>query len=126
MDTGEGVDIWYQVEDEGRDTAMIKGFTGQYVNDLLSAIRDNEGLQCAASQLQPFVNEMISLRELEDDIDLPEMLDFKVLVNEYRITRRNPIIIRLPGTLLSSRLFGFLTAISFLDSIWEGKQHGFF
>jgi hypothetical protein len=103
----EGVDIWYQVE--GREQAKIKGFTGQDVDELLGEIKDKEELSDAASTLQPFVkrqdSEEISLRTLEDELGYNETLDFENLVSEYGIWRKNPIIVRPPGTLLSSRLF---------------------
>ena len=108
MDIDEEVDIWYQVE--GRASALIEGFTGQFVNALLEEIVVKEKLQVAASTLQPFVkkqnsDEKKSLRELEDELCRGQTLNFKDLVTKHDIWRRNPIIVRLPGTLLSSRHF---------------------
>ena len=103
MDTDGAVDIWYQVE--GRSQAFIRGFTGQYIDELLGEIKDKEELSNAASTLQLFVKQQepdkeISLRKLEDDLDDDKTLNFSELITAYNIGRKNPIMVRLPGMLL--------------------------
>jgi len=104
MDIDEGVHIWYQVE--GRNQTLIKGFNGQYIDELLEEIKEKSQLDDPPDKLQPFVKqqdsgEEISLRKLEDELSQNETLNFSELVSKYNIWRKNPVIVRLPGMLLS-------------------------
>jgi hypothetical protein len=108
-DTQMGIEIWYQVLEEGR-SAMPIGFDGQYIADLLRAIKEDSQLECAANQLQLFVKKQGSDEEKSlSDIrkELKKDFSFERMVNEYEITEDNPILVRLPGMLLSSLLFCF-------------------
>jgi len=99
QDEDKSVNIWYQVE--GRDSALIRGFTGEYVTELQEEIAGKSKLANPPDTLQLFVkrqesDEEISLSKLEKDSGR-KPLGFNELVSKYDIWRDNPIIVRQPG-----------------------------
>ena len=102
MDIDKGVDVWYQVENRG--ATRLEGFTGKYVDDLLKEIKETEMLLEAPSMLQPFVKLKGSEKEIRS-LEESQRMSFRELIKTYPVDRWNPIIVRLPGTLHSSRLF---------------------
>jgi hypothetical protein len=108
-DNQMGIEIWYQVLEEGR-SAMPIGFDGQYIADLQEEIAKKSQLLCAPDQLKLFVKKQGSDEEMSlHDIrkELKKDFSFERMVDEYEITEDNPILVRLPGMLLSSLLFCF-------------------
>jgi hypothetical protein len=106
MDVDGEVDVWYQVE--GRRPMLLR-FSGKFVSEMLKKIKEEEVLPDAASTLQPFVKPPGSDEEkIFLDPEDEGVADFSKLIKKHAISRQNPILIRLPGTLLRS-------SISFLD-----------
>ena len=98
--------IYYQVV--GRGPAQLNNFTGTGIFDLKSAIKDQELLQIAASQLKLFVREPTKdkkdLDELQDLVDASGNCDFSTLFQRFSISYHNPISVEIPGKYHSFRL----------------------
>ena len=96
-----GCVIHYQVV--GRGPAKLSRFKGTDIFDLKSAIKDQELLPIAASQLKLFVRD-----PTKDKIDLDHLrktfqtergksFDFSTLLNTFEIGEDNPISVEISG-----------------------------
>ena len=103
MSNSQTVNIWYQVHDGQvvRPAMLLRSFAGEYVIDLSMTIVDTSHLDISPDMLQLLVkhnetDEEMNLFDLEGD----KGIDFSTLIADYGIKKLNPIIVRLPGTLL--------------------------
>ena len=93
--------IHYQVV--GRGLAKLSRFNGTDIFDLKSAIKDQELLPIAASQLKLFVREPTKDKKDLDNLrkafqtERGKSFDFSRLLNVFEIDEDNPISVEISG-----------------------------